>query len=104
MGFLLLHKRIFQVLWVLFALTCLGVVLLFRTELVSLGWVTSRIRLASLGIPFFLFMIVHLILMYQAWIQGKNRTILRNVMLIFICILSCAFALILVGLFISFLI
>jgi hypothetical protein len=101
-GFLLSHKRVFQILWVLLALICIGIVFLFRVELIPLEWARGRIQLVLLGAPFFLFVAIHLILMYQAWIHEKNRTILRSVRLIFFCILTGVFVLILLGFFIYF--
>jgi hypothetical protein len=102
MRFLIQHKRVLQILWVLFAVICVGLVFLFRVKLIPLQWVEGRMHVALLGAPFFLFVAIHLILMYQAWIHEKNRTILQNLRLIFFCTLTGVFVLILLGFFIYF--
>lgn len=104
MRYVLLHKRAFQILWVLLALICIGLILLVRAGLIPIEWGRYRPQLAFLGAPFAIFIAIHLILMYQTWTQDRGRPIFRSVRLTFFCILSCVLVLILLCLFIYFLI
>ncbi len=61
------HKKALQVSWGILGLLCVGLVLGFRSRVIY-----SQRIIPLLGLPFFLFGGVHLLLMYESWSRKKR--------------------------------
>lgn len=62
-------------LWIVFALVCLGLILANRISLIRAFEFESKLQLMFFVLPYFLFGSIHLLLMYESWIsKSKDRS------------------------------